>query len=248
MCAVARYLGRSEGRTPRRAGAYAASALLAIGLVGGAGVPAWDGASPARIRAELAEAGILAQSSRNGIAARAVQKLDDGGLAKLGPLLASLGDVWALDLSQTQVASLQPLKALTTLQSLDLSGTEVANLEALSGLTALQKLSLSATRVASLEPLEGLTALQSLDLSSTRVASLEGLQGLTALRSLGLSATLVAKLEALKGLAALRSLDLSLTHVDSLELAVNWLSVDFDLNAVIEGGGDLVEMVDVGRQ
>src|SRR5450755_2399138 len=110
-----RLIEAREGRMPRRVGAFAVSAVLAVGLLGLASVPTWNGVSPDRIRAELAEFGILTQSNMKGTAARAVKNLNDERLASVGPLLAGLGDVWALDLSQTQIASLEPVKRLTTL-------------------------------------------------------------------------------------------------------------------------------------
>src|SRR5450432_705282 len=151
--AVAGVFGRRWGRALRRAGACGALALLAIGLLGGAGVYAQNRAGPDRIRAALAELGVLLQSSTNGVAARADDQLDDAGLSKAGPLLASFGKVRALDLSGTRIASLEPLRGLTTLRSLDISATKVVNLEPLKRLSALQSLDASGTDVASLEPL-----------------------------------------------------------------------------------------------
>jgi Leucine-rich repeat (LRR) protein len=43
----------------------------------------------------------------------------------------------SLNLSDTQVSNLEPLKILTALRSLYLSGTQASNLEPLKGLTAL---------------------------------------------------------------------------------------------------------------
>ena len=113
---------------------------------------------------------IVIQSNTDGIAARATRALDDAGLSTVGRLLAALGDVRALSLSETAVASLAPLAGLNALQSLDLSGTQVVDLKPLAGLAALQSLDVSGTDVASLEPLARLTMLQSLDLSGTNVA------------------------------------------------------------------------------
>ena len=66
------------------------------------------------------------------------------------------------------------LAKLPVLRVLDLSRTEVASVEPLKGLTGLLSLDLSRTEVASVEPLKGLTALQSLDLVGTKVMDLSG--------------------------------------------------------------------------
>jgi len=83
------------------------------------------------------------------------------------------GKVTKLDLSNTDVADLQPLKGLTSLKRLDLSNTQVADLQPLKGLTSVQWLYLRNTHVADLQPLKGLTSLQVLDLSNTQVADEE---------------------------------------------------------------------------
>ena len=81
----------------------------------------------------------------------------------------------SLDLSRTEVASIEPLKEhLTALQSLDLVGTKVMDLYR-RPLEALTRAPISyplctARKVADLEPLKGLTGLQSLNLDSTQVA------------------------------------------------------------------------------
>jgi Leucine-rich repeat (LRR) protein len=236
---VARFLGRRRRQVLRRAVAYAAPALLAISLLAGAGIIVWERFSPTRIRAQLAELGIHAESDMEGISARAVGEIDDESLSKAIPILVSLGKVSALRLNSTEITSLEPLQRLTTLRSLDISktrvanleplqeftslqslelpGTLVANLEPLQGLTALRSLTLSKTPVVNLEPLNGLTALQSLDVSVSQVASLGPLQRLTALQQLNVSGTLVASLEPLKGLTTLQSLDVSFTQAASLE-------------------------------
>ncbi len=125
--------------------------------------------------------------------------------------------VTRLDLRDSEVTDLEPLKGLTNLERLYLTGTEVADLEPLKGLTSLQRLYLRGTQVADLEPLEGLTSLQRLYLQGTQVADLEPLQGLTSLKGLDLEHTRVADLESLKGLTSLKGLDLERTQVADLE-------------------------------
>jgi Leucine-rich repeat (LRR) protein len=214
--AVSRYLGRRRGAPLRRATAYAAPALLALGIITGLVAVELHRIAPAQAKAELADLGITIETQKDGLHAIVTDTFEPDRLAAIVPLLETL-PVVALDLSETQVTNLEPLKALTALQQLDLYKTQVADLEPLQALTALQQLDLSNTRVANLEPLEGLTGLQQLYLSNTRVANLEPLKQLTALQQLYLASTRVANLGPLKQLTELQQLDLSGTQVAELE-------------------------------
>jgi hypothetical protein len=214
--AVARFLGRRRGQALRRAGS-AAPALLAVAALGGAGVMAWYRFSPEHIRAELLDYGVVTTPDTNGLAARATSKLDDEQLSKVMALVARLGHLQTLDLRETQVSSLEPLKGLIALQTLNLSRTKVADLEPLKGLTTLHFLDLPGTLVEDLEPLKGLTGLKFLGLSDTKVTNLEPLKGLKGLQTLWVMRTKVADLEPLKGLTALQTLIPLGTEVANLE-------------------------------
>ena len=240
--ALNRYLGRRRAALLRRAGAYAAPALLTLGVVTGLAALEWHHLAPGQVKAELADLGIAIETHKQGLFARTTDTFDPEKLAAVVPLLRTLSVV-GLDLHNTQVANLEPLKGLTALQQLNLADTPVANLdplkeltalqqldlskflsdlanldlEPLKGLTALQQLNLGSAPVANLEPLKGLTALQRLDLANTKVTDLEPLKGLTALQQLNLAVTKVANLEPLKGLTALQQLDLAYTQVTNLE-------------------------------
>jgi Leucine-rich repeat (LRR) protein len=52
-----------------------------------------------------------------------------------------------LDLSNTQLSNIEPLKMLSNLQKLDLSGTQASNIESLKGLSNLKELDLHGTQV-----------------------------------------------------------------------------------------------------
>jgi hypothetical protein len=138
-------LGRCQ--TLRCAGAYAASALLALAAWGAADAAARNWLRPDSIRARLTEIGIVTTSDAGGVAATA-DRLDNVGLAKGAPLLAQLGRrLQSIDLSGTQVTKVDTLKGLTALTSLDLARTQIADIDALKGLTALHALNLSGTPV-----------------------------------------------------------------------------------------------------
>ena len=90
-----------------------------------------------------------------------------------------------LDLKDTQVADLAPLRGLTALHDLSLWGTQVTDLTPLKGLRKLRALLLTGTSVTDLAPLKELTTLQFIELSSVDTSDLTALQDLPNLYALG---------------------------------------------------------------
>ncbi|MBD1868442.1 leucine-rich repeat domain-containing protein [Cyanobacteria bacterium FACHB-471] len=121
-----------------------------------------------------------------------------------------------LDLGETQISDVSPLKNLTQLTRLDLDETLVTDVSHLSGLTQLKELYLFKDQVIDLSALSGLTQLTLLHLSETQVTDLSALSGLTQLKELYLSGTQVTDLSALSGLTQLTLLYLSETQVIDL--------------------------------
>ena len=139
-------------------------------------------------------------------------------------------EVTELDLSNTAIADLEPLRSLSGLEELDAWGTQVTDLEALRGLSDLTRLDLSDTSVSDLRPLQGLSSLKILDLSDTSVSDLRPLRGLSSLKILGLNGTRVADLEPLHGLTNLEDVWLQGTSVpdsavDALQAAIPDLEI-----------------------
>jgi Leucine-rich repeat (LRR) protein len=226
--AVTRYLGGQRVDWPAIARAFAAPTLLVLMAAGAAGVIAWNADSFARLSAKLVSIGIGV--SDDGQEATTILRFNATKLSEASALLGRMAMLRKLDLPQTKVADVEPLKGLTQLQSLNLSETQVANVEPLKGLTALQMLDISRTPVANVEPLKGLAAPRTLDLSYTRVEDVEPLMGLTTLLTLRLSNTQVANAQPLSGLTALETLDLSYTKVPDIEplkglTALHWLDL-----------------------
>jgi Leucine-rich repeat (LRR) protein len=137
-------------------------------------------------------------------------------LKVLPPEIADLAALVRLDLDQTQVADLTPLRNLSALHVLDLDQTQVSDLAPLRDLSALQSLVLTGTQVADLAPLRGLSALERLRLDQTQVADLTPLHDLSALEVLFLGQTQVADLAPLRDLSALQGLSLEQTQVFDL--------------------------------
>jgi hypothetical protein len=212
--AVSRYLGRRRLDWPGLTRAFAAPALFGLMAAAAAGAVIWNTSSAERLRAQLADFGI--DVSQNEHEAATSHRFKAENWSKAGPILGRLTALQSLDLSNTQIADLEPLKGLTALQSLNLSFTKVADLTPLEGLTALLELNLEDTEVMDLTPLKGLTALEWLYLNGTRIGDLGPLKDLTALQWLTVSNTNAANLTPLKGLTALKSFDLSRTQVEDL--------------------------------
>ncbi|WP_172331952.1 hypothetical protein [Mangrovicoccus sp. HB161399] len=122
-----------------------------------------------------------------------------------------------IDLSGTQIASLEHMPDLPALETLYLSSTQIASLEHMPDLPALEALDLASTQIASLEHMPDLPALEALYLSSTQIASLEHMPDLPALEELDLSSTQIASLQHMPDLPALEWLNLSSTQIASLE-------------------------------
>ena len=100
-------------------------------------------------------------------------------------------DVVFVDLNDTKVEDIEPLRDLSQLQVLSLDRTQVMDFEPLRELTRLQTLSLGSTQVSDLEPLRKLTQLWWLTLNGTQVSDLSPLRELTQLLRLHLDAYVV---------------------------------------------------------
>jgi Leucine-rich repeat (LRR) protein len=155
------------------------------------------------------------------LSVRLPSDMDDHQLLAAVSLLRQLSELRQLNISNTQITSLEPLKGLTRLTSLYLAGnTGIASLEPLKEMTNLTALNLGRhPGITSLEPLKGLTNLNSLNLGpNAGITSLEPLKGLTNLSELEVSNTSITSLEPLKGLTNLHKLGLAAdTRITSLE-------------------------------
>jgi len=80
-------------------------------------------------------------------------------LETLPPGIGALDALRRLNLDNTQVSDLAPLRGLTGLQGLSLFSTQVNDLAPVQGLTGLQRLSLDGTQVLDLRPLQRLRRL-----------------------------------------------------------------------------------------
>jgi len=238
--AVARFLGRRRHDLLRQSAYYAAPALLIAALLSGAGLVFWSGALRDRRISELADLGFTINASDDGLAAAAQNsRLTNDNAKRAFSLLASLAGIVSLDLSGSDIESIEPISTLVSLRNLDLHGTRVASLDPLKSLSRLQILNVSGTKVSDLSSLQDLASLRSLNSDGTQIHTLEplwkliGLQSLnvkgtlvddiskvsnlTRLRDLNVNSTKVGDLEPLKGLTELQTVDLGYTFVSSLQ-------------------------------
>lgn len=121
---------------------------------------------------------------------REIKELDlsDSEISDLEPI-RTLSSLQRLDFSRTKVRKLGPIKELSNLKMLYLGGTQVSDLEPIKGLSSLRTLYLGGTKVSDLEPIKRLSSLQELDLNSTQVSNLEPIKGISSLQVLGLEGT-----------------------------------------------------------
>ncbi|MET0397313.1 MAG: leucine-rich repeat domain-containing protein [Longimicrobiaceae bacterium] len=141
--------------------------------------------------------------------------LSDTGIDDLSPL-RGLTSLTSLDISITEVSDLSPLRELTSLTSLSIRSTEVSDLSPIRDLTSLASLDIAITQMSDLSPLRDLTSLRSLDISNTEVSDLSPLRELTSLTALHIPNTQVSDLSPLRDLTSLASLDTSDTQVSDL--------------------------------
>ncbi len=132
-------------------------------------------------------------------------------------ILSSLHFLEHLDITCTNVASIEPLAGLTKLKSLNLSQSEVTSIKPLANLINLNSLNISYTKISSIETISRLTKLSSLNLSFTSITSIEPLAELVKLKSLGLARTNINSIEPLSRLRNLEFLSLFSTDIRSIE-------------------------------
>jgi len=137
-------------------------------------------------------------------------------IRSLKPLI-KLDDLENLDISNTLIDDIFPLRNLIRLQSLNCSGTAVTLLDPLLYSTEMRKLNCSKTAISSIRSLENMRMLESLDISDTRINSLQPVKKLKHLRDIRFENTLVQDMEPLADLTELELLDCSGSPVNSLE-------------------------------
>ncbi|MEN7548939.1 leucine-rich repeat domain-containing protein [Rapidithrix thailandica] len=131
--------------------------------------------------------------------------------------LKDISKVEELDLSNNfTITSLEPLSQLTSLKVLNISNTEVNDLAPIRNLTKLEKLSFAQTKVTSLEPLKYAVSLKELFLFNTMISNIETLSNFKKLEKLYCYNTFITDLQPLEGLTHLKELWFNNTQVRDL--------------------------------
>ncbi len=136
-------------------------------------------------------------------------------IADLGPL-RSTSTLETLIANQSEIYDLEYLKYLRNLSTLDVSNTRIRDIEVIDQFNSLTNLDLSGNYITDFQPLKGLKGLRSLDISSSALSSTHSLSEISGLTSLNLSNTLINNIDGLSGMPMLKELDVSKTDVAGL--------------------------------
>lgn len=121
-----------------------------------------------------------------------------------------------LDLSDNQVAVLDPLKALTKLEHLNLKWNRITNVTALKNLHNLVYLGLENNEIEDIAPLAGLSGLKRLNLGKNRIRDLSPLSRITGLEQIILYFNGISNISFLSGLTRLQVVNLSDNKITSI--------------------------------
>jgi Leucine Rich repeats (2 copies) len=141
--------------------------------------------------------------------------LSETAIVDLDPLRALI-NLRSLSLGETQIDDLLPIKDLVNLENLSVDESLVSDLGPIRGLNNLRELHVSGTNITEVEPLRNLSNLQILNVGDTSVGDIEPLCGLVNLRQLFLGGTQISDVGPLQGLSHLQILSLEGTFVHSI--------------------------------
>ena len=110
---------------------------------------------------------------------------------------------------KNKISDISPLENLTNLTSLVLENNKVSDISSLKNLTKLSELNLNDNQIANVSSLRNLTNLTQLGLSGNQVADISTLRNLTNLTQLGLAGNQVADISTLRNLTNLTQLGLA---------------------------------------
>jgi len=136
-------------------------------------------------------------------------------LSDLTPL-AAFKNIRQLDISNTGVENIGPVRDLIRLVVLNATGTKILAIDALNFLVSLTEVNLDGTKITSIKPLTNLVNLEKVSLQNTLVRDLAPLAGAAKLRHLALAGSPAESVGPLSNLRGLQTLDLSSSKVTNL--------------------------------
>ena len=170
------------------------------------------------------------------------QRVDLSGIREIISLepLSEMSDLTWLDVSETSIEDLAPIRNLNklkvlranstliedlgalkyniTLEELEVANTTIEDLSVLSSLRNLQKLNLNNTFVSRISNLKNCPTLTTINLGGTRIANIGILQELEQLKNVDISNTSIRDLGPLRNMKDLQSLNISGSAVSNLQV------------------------------
>lgn len=145
-------------------------------------------------------------------------EVDVSGLLTIRNLnpLGELSDLRHLNISNTLVNDLLPLRNLNKLETLDCHGIPVRDLTPLQYSTLLHELNFGNTLITSINPVSNLYRLERINCSGNRIGSFTSLENLPELRQLECDSIEIYNLDDFKSLRNLEVLSISNTYVSDL--------------------------------
>lgn len=134
-----------------------------------------------------------------------------------------------LDVSDTEVTDLSPIKDLVNLQDLNISKTKINSLEFIKNLKNLRTLKCGKTNLTDLNGIEELQNLETLQVEDTQIVSLALLENIVSLSTLSIANTQVHDLNPLRKLEKLWIFNAQNTPIKKLNPLENLLGLD-DIN------------------
>lgn len=130
--------------------------------------------------------------------------------------ITELSDLTALDISETSIEDISPLRSANKLKMLRANSTLIEDISALKYCITLEELEVANTVISDISVLQSLRNLQKLNLANTMVGRLQQLKNCPNLNTLNLSGCKISNIAALQDLPQLIIVDVSNTAIRDL--------------------------------
>ena len=130
--------------------------------------------------------------------------------------ITELSDLTILDISETSIEDISPLRSANKLKVLRANSTLIEDISALKYCITLEELEVANTSINDIAVLQALRNLQKLNLSNTMISRLQYLKSCPNLSTLNLSGCKISNISALQDLSQLKSVDISNTAIRDL--------------------------------
>ena len=131
-----------------------------------------------------------------------------------------------LELDNSRVSDISPLRGLTNLNFLEVGG-DFSDLSPLAGLTNLRELSIGGNNISDIMPVSGLVNLNELNIGGTNISDISPVSRLISLKHLYFREANVSDLSPVAGLINLESLDFSFNNVSDLSPVAGLINLKY---------------------